>query len=203
MITIGLTGGIASGKSTVSSMIKDKGITVIDADLIYKELTMTDTNMLGMLRDEFGDKIFNSDGTLSRKQLGMAVFMDKHKLDRLNEITHPFIFNRIEEEVREAEASGQDICVLDVPILIESGRHSISDFIVLVYADKPTQLKRLIKRNGFTEEEAQRRIDSQMDFEEKRKYADYIIDNSGELEDTRRQLDEILEAIVTRGNSNE
>lgn len=203
MITIGLTGGIASGKSTVSSMIKDKGITVIDADLIYKELTMTDTNMLGMLRNEFGDKIFNSDGTLSRKQLGMAVFMDKHKLDRLNEITHPFIFNRIEDEVRKAEARGEDICVLDVPILIESGRHSISDFIVLVYADKPTQLKRLIKRNGFTEEEAQRRIDSQMDFEEKRKYADYIIDNSGELEDTRRQLDEILEAIVTRGNSNE
>lgn len=203
MITIGLTGGIASGKSTVSSMIKDKGITVIDADLIYKELTMTDTNMLSMLRDEFGDKIFNSDGTLSRKQLGMAVFMDKHKLDRLNEITHPFIFNRIEDEVREAEARGEDVCVLDVPILIESGRHSISDFIVLVYADKPTQLKRLIKRNGFTEEEAQRRIDSQMDFEEKRKYADYIIDNSGELEDTRRQLDEILEAIVTRGNSNE
>lgn len=203
MITIGLTGGIASGKSTVSAMIKDKGITVIDADLIYKELTMTDTNMLGMLRNEFGDKIFNSDGTLSRKQLSMAVFMDKHKLDRLNEITHPFIFNRIEDEVREAEARGEDVCVLDVPILIESGRHSISDFIVLVYADKPTQLKRLIKRNGFTEEEAQRRIHSQMDFEEKRKYADYIIDNSGELEDTRRQLDEILEAIVTRRNSNE
>lgn len=196
MRIIGLTGGIGSGKSTVSDMFKEYGIPVIDADEISRDIVKKGSNVLFQIENEFGREVLNDDDTLNRKKLASIVFSNKDKLEKLNEITHPVIRREILSRIEKLRSKGYLACVVDAALLIEAGFYTIADIVVLVYADKETQLQRIIKRDNITLEEAENRIESQMPFEKKKLYADLIIDNSGDIEYTKQQLNKILEREV-------
>lgn len=195
MRVIGLTGGIASGKSTISKMIKEIGIPIIDADEISREIVSKDSLVLKRIVKEFGYDVLNEDGTLNRKKLSNIVFRDLALLKKLNLITHPAIKNKIKEKTEEYKKLGIKCCVIDAALLIEAGFLDIIDLCLLVYVDKNVQLKRLMDRDNITYEAALRIIKSQMDLDEKKKYADYLIDNNKEIEFTRFQLNNIIKEI--------
>jgi dephospho-CoA kinase len=189
MRIIGLTGGIASGKSTVSSMLRDMGATIIDADLIAREVVEVGSNTLNRIAGEFGSSILNTDGSLNRKVLGSIVFKDSVKLAALNSIIHPVIRDVISSRIREAGKSrGDSIVFVDAAVLFESGLDKIVDEVWLVYTDEATQLKRLMLRDKISFDEAAARIKSQMPVEEKIKLSDRVIDNTKDMEYTKRQI---------------
>lgn len=196
MIVIGITGGIASGKSTISNMLKKAGIPVIDADEISRDVVKKGSAALEEISKEFGERILNSDGTLNRRALGSIVFSDSRKLEKLNSITHPRIKCLIKEKIIQYKNEGKKLCAVDAPLLIETGFYELVDIVILVYVDRKLQLKRLINRDNITYQQAQKRIESQMSFEEKMKYADYIIDNSRDIEYTKQQINTILNKII-------
>lgn len=190
---IGLTGSIATGKSTVSKYLIKKGYKVVDADKITHELMKKDNiNYLEIVK-YFGNSILDKDDEIDRKKLANIVFSDKNKLNALNNLTHPNIFNKINETIEESD---EKIIFLDIALLIEfikNNSWNISlDEIWLVYVNKDIQLERLMKRNDFSEKEAKIRIKSQMDIDEKIKYADFILYNDRDLEYLYRQIDERL-----------
>ena len=193
MKKIGLTGGIASGKSTVSSYLKQKGIWVVDADAVSRELTQPGGAAIPAIQSTFGDEYILPDGALDRKKMGALVFADASKRETLNALLHPMILSEIN---RRMEAAGGKLAVVDAALLIETGLYRQVDEIWLVTVDKDTQLRRLMQRDGFSAAEAASRIRSQMPTEQKKKYADRCIDNSGELSETYRQVDEILGEII-------
>lgn len=202
MFVLGLTGGIASGKSSISAMLKGMGLPIVDADMIARKVVEKGSPVLERIREEFGEGVLNDDGTLNRKALGHIVFSDSRKLERLNSITHPAIKEEIKRTIKDLSDKGEELCVLDVPLLIESGMKSMADSVLLVYVDERTQLYRLMNRDNISEEMALKKISSQMSFEEKKKYADYIIDNSGSLDYTRAQLEKIIATIRGMEESN-
>ncbi|MFC0469514.1 dephospho-CoA kinase [Halalkalibacter kiskunsagensis] len=189
---IGLTGGIASGKSTVSEMIQTKGIPVIDADKIAREVVEPGTKALQAITDHFGQGVINHDGTLARKKLGSIIFEDPNERDILNQIVHPAVRNRMEELKIKAVNEGAETIVYDIPLLFESNLFHLVDKVLLVYVDEQTQLYRLLERDQAGVEDAKQRIASQMSLLSKREKADAIIDNSFTLEETKQQLDAIL-----------
>ena len=193
MKKIGLTGGIASGKSTVSGYLKQKGIWVVDADAVSRELTQPGGAAIPAIQSTFGDEYILPDGALDRKKMGALVFADASKRETLNALLHPMILSEIN---RRMEAAGGKLAVVDAALLIETGLYRQVDEIWLVTVDKDTQLRRLMQRDGFSAAEAASRIRSQMPTEQKKKYADRCIDNSGELSETYRQVDEILGEII-------
>ncbi|TDT61188.1 dephospho-CoA kinase [Fonticella tunisiensis] len=197
MVIVGLTGGIASGKSTISNMIRKYNIPVIDADIIAREIVMKGSPVLNRIISEFGDDVLNHDGTLNRKRLADIVFSDKEKLKKLNMITHPVIKAEIIKQIEALRERNTSCCVIDVPLLIEGGFTDIVDYVVLIYVDDKTQLQRLMDRDRLSKGEAKKRISSQMKFSEKKKYADFIIDNSGSIEDTRREVDRVIKGICS------
>ncbi len=190
---IGLTGSIATGKSTVSKYLIKKGYKVVDADKITHELMKKDNINYLEIVNYFGNSILDKDDEIDRKKLANIVFSDKNKLNALNNLTHPNIFNKINETIEESD---EKIIFLDIALLIEfikNNSWNISlDEIWLVYVNKDIQLERLMKRNDFTEKEAKIRIKSQMDIDEKIKYADFILYNDKDLEYLYRQIDERL-----------
>lgn len=202
MIVLGLTGGIASGKSSISTMLEEMGFPIIDADVIARKVVEKGSTALERIKDEFGEGVLNDDGTLNRKALGKLVFGSSEKLELLNSITHPAIIEEIRKNIDALSAKGEKMCVLDAPLLIESGIYSMADLVLLVYVDEKTQLYRLMNRDSIPEELALKKISSQMDFEEKKKYADFIINNSGRLECTRAQLENIIATIRGMEESN-
>lgn len=189
MLKIGLTGGIASGKSTVLHYFKNKQIPFIDADIVAREVVAPGTEGLADIERLFGSTVINDDGTLNREALGAIVFHDPKERERLNTSIHGFIRNRIEELTRQFESQGVPVLIYDIPLLIEGKWYEILDTIWLVYVTPEVQLYRLMDRNGFTREEALARIDSQMPIDEKRQYADIIIDNTGDFASLQAQLD--------------
>lgn len=191
-LVIGLTGGIASGKSTVANMLIEKGITVIDADIIAKQAVEKGMPAYRQIIDEFGEDILLSNGDIDRKKLGALVFTNEQKRLVLNAIVHPAVRQEMLKRRDEAVANREAFVVLDIPLLFESKLESLVDKIIVVSVTKELQLERLMKRNQLTEEEAVSRIRSQMPLEEKTARADQVIDNSGTLEETKRQLDEIM-----------
>lgn len=195
MFIIGLTGGIASGKTSVSSMLKEMGFPIVDADIIARRVVEKGSPVLERIKKEFGDGVLNSDGTLDRKSLGQLVFNSSKKLELLDSITHPAIIEEINRDIKALSDKGEKLCVLDAPLLIESGLDAMANKVLLVYVDDKTQLSRLMCRDYISEELALKKISSQMGFDEKKKYADYIIDNSGSLDDTRAQLEKIIAKI--------
>ncbi|SKA99913.1 dephospho-CoA kinase [Caloramator quimbayensis] len=197
MKIIGLTGGIASGKSFVSDILKEEGIIVIDADIISREIVFKGSEALKDIEQNFGKEVLNNDGTLNRKRLGSLVFSDKNKLETLNKIMHPKIIDEIKKRIETVRMQGVNLCVIDAPLLIETGLYHIVDIVLLVYVNREVQIKRLIKRDNISFEEAEKRISSQMSFEEKKKYSDYIIDNNGSRENTKKQIHDILEEIIS------
>ena len=189
---VGLTGGIATGKSLVAGELKRLGAAIIDADKIAREVVEQGKPAYGDIVKEFGSCILKADGGLDRKALANIVFHDKAALEKLNHITHPRIRERIREEARRLSAGGESLIVLDVALLIEMGVKYEVEKIIVVYSEAGQQLERLMKRDNLTRAEAQKRLSCQMDIKEKLKYADYVIDNSGPVENTLEQARELF-----------
>jgi dephospho-CoA kinase len=191
-VFIGITGGIATGKSTVSHMLKELGYPVVDADLLVREVQRPGEEVYRQIVEKFGGEILLENGEINRKKLGDIVFTNPEKRRLLNAIVHPAVRRRMREEKERALKEREKALFLDIPLLFESGLFSEVDKVMVVYADEKTQLERLMKRNNLTKEEAYFRIRSQMPIEEKRRRADRVIDNRGPLENTKKQLLEIL-----------
>lgn len=187
---IGLTGGIASGKSTVGRMLTERGAKLVDADEVAREIVRPGEPALEAIASLFGQAVLHPDGTLNRQALGDIVFRDKEQLSRLESITHPAIRKRMQARIHSYESqSPSGLTVADVPLLYETKQEALYEGIMVVYVPAELQLERLMARSGMPREEASRRISLQMDMEEKRERADWLIDNSGTLEETDRQVD--------------
>ncbi|MCR6095557.1 dephospho-CoA kinase [Salipaludibacillus agaradhaerens] len=192
---IGLTGGIASGKSTVSQMIRDEGIPVVDADIIARNVVKPGKKAYHQIIDHFGLAILKQDGQLNREKLGEIIFNDDKERDVLNQIVHPQVRKELKDQAESLQKEGHSIVILDIPLLIEGELFYLVDNILLVYVPKSIQLKRLKERNNYTEEEALKRINSQLSLDKKKAYATYIIDNSSDLTHTREQVTTLLKNL--------
>jgi dephospho-CoA kinase len=191
MLVVGLTGSIGTGKSTVSNILKNKNIEIIDADKISREI-LNNTTALDEIFEYFGDEVKNPDGTLNRKKLGNIVFNDDVKLIKLNSITHPKIKQIIDSRINEYKINNEKMVIVDAPLLIEANFCELVDKILLIICDEEVQITRIIKRDNCSREDAILRIKSQMSQVDKKKYADYIIDNSYDLEILNKQVEEFL-----------
>lgn len=191
MFKIGLTGGIASGKSTVLTYFKDKGIPYIDADIVAREVVEPGTEGLKAIVDTFGSNVLHADGTLNREALGAIVFHNEEKRQLLNSYLKTHIRNRIMELTSQYEQGNTPILIYDIPLLIEGEWYTMMDEVWLVYVNEMTQIERLMSRNGYTREDALARINSQMRLDDKRAYADIIVDNNGTPHDLTVQLNTI------------
>jgi dephospho-CoA kinase len=193
---IGLTGGIASGKSTVSKMLREKGAYIIDADEIAKEIVKPGKPAWEDIVRHFGKEILDESGNIRRKKLAKIVFPDEKKLSVLNRITHPRIVEEIKRELEECRSRNERVVVIDAALLLEIGLDVLVDEVWVVALDEKTQIERLIKReNSISYAEAVERIRAQMPLEEKLKFATRIIDNSGDIENTQKQVDDIWREI--------
>lgn len=191
-LVIGLTGGIASGKSTVATMFTELNIPVIDADKIAREVVLPGEETYEKIVATFGCDILHDDETLNRQKLGKIIFADNKKRKQLNALIHPAIRRRMIHE-RDAYIQADETCiVLDIPLLFESKLTHYVEKIIVVYVDEQTQLRRLMKRDQLTETEARQRIDAQMSLREKAKQADVVIDNNGTIEQTKNKLIDTL-----------
>lgn len=196
-LLVGLTGGIATGKSTVTEIFRRLGCVIIDADQLAREVVEPGEPALSRIVEEFGRAVLRPDGTLDRKALGTVVFGDADRRRRLEAITHPEIRARLDQRLAELAARGFDgIVVFDAPVMIESGNYRNMDRLVVVRTDEETEAARLVARDGITPDEAARRIASQMPVAEKAKLADYVIDNRGDRAATEAQAREIYAALL-------
>ncbi|MEK5456116.1 dephospho-CoA kinase [Bacillus sp. FSL R5-0586] len=191
-LVIGLTGGIASGKSTVSQMIKEKGIRVVDADIIAKEAVSKGAPALHQIVQTFGEEVLLPNGELNRQQLGAIIFSDEEKRKKLNAIVHPEVRKEMLKQRDEGVSNQETFVVLDIPLLFESKLEELVDRIIVVYTTPELQLSRLMNRNDLSEEEALNRIHSQQPLEEKCQKADRVIENTKDLAFMRKQLENIL-----------
>ena len=188
MIMAGLTGGIASGKSTVSGMLANAGATIIDADKIAREVVEPGTPAYNDIVSFFGRTILLSDGSIDRKALGDIIFNDLEKKKRLDAIVHPRVYQRTEALIADISTTSPDaVIILDIPLLLETGMRKNLAEVIVVYVPETLQLQRLMARDQIDADAARARIRSQMPIEEKRRLATIVIDNSGSMADTRRQ----------------
>lgn len=190
---IGLTGGIASGKTTVSNYLKERGFTVLDADEYSRQTTAKNGPAIPAIIETFGEDIVDSDGVLNRGKLGSIIFNDSDKRQQLNKIVHPLIREMMNADEQKFIESGH--VFLDIPLLFENGLNERCDLVVTVFVNRETQINRLMARNDLTIEEAEARINSQMPLEEKAMRSDYRFDNNGSLESLYEQLDQFISAL--------
>lgn len=190
-LVIGLTGGLGTGKSTVASILKELGLTVIDADQIGHQLLRPGTGVYRQVLSGFGPEILKPNGEIDRRVLGKMVFNDPEKRRLLNGITHPAIKAQLRAEVDSLKAKGENV-VLEVPLLFEAKMEEEVDEIWVVSASGPTQMQRIMERNGMTTTEAQSRIKAQMSLAEKIAQADVVIKNEGTIADLRKQVETLL-----------
>ncbi|WP_339821060.1 dephospho-CoA kinase [Paenibacillus sp. FSL R7-0216] len=189
-MNIGLTGGIATGKSTVSRMLANLGAAVLDADLIAREIMEPGYPVLAAVRERFGQGVLHPDGTLNRKKLGEIVFSHPEERKALEALTHPAIRSEMKRRLDELEQEDPHrLVVADIPLLYESGLDPLYEEIMVVYVPRELQMSRLIQRDGLSREAAEQRLSAQMDIEVKKERADILIDNSGGLDETKRQID--------------
>ncbi len=188
---IGLTGGVASGKSTVAGMLAAQGAWVVDADQLARRVVAPGTPALSEIARAFGREVLGPDGTLDRRRLGDLVFADAGARERLNQIVHPRVLELSREEIEGALADGAKVVVYDVPLLFETGREREFSATLVVYADPETQLARLQRRSGLDRSAAQARVDAQMPLAQKRSLATWVIDNSGGLAETQAAVDRL------------
>jgi dephospho-CoA kinase len=199
MLRVGLTGSIAVGKSFVSSVLAELGCRVLDADETAREVVQPGSPALRDVTAKFGTQILKGDGTLDRSKLGAIVFADPAGLAVLNSILHPYIIVKQDERLREWEAVDPDgIAVVDAALMIESGGYKRFDKLIVVHCRDVVQLQRVMTRNNLTREEAEKRIATQLPQEEKKKFADYLIDTSDGFESTRKQTAEVYEKLRGR-----
>ncbi|AUN12003.1 dephospho-CoA kinase [Clostridium botulinum] len=195
---IGLTGGIGAGKSTISEMIKEKNIPVIDADKISKEVLKLYPEILIRVKEVFGKEFLDDNGDLKRREFGSYIFKNKNKRMEYENIIMPYITKETFKRIKLLEENKESICVLDAPTLIEQGLYEYMDINILVWVDKDTQINRVVKRDGLNRSEVMNRINSQMSMEEKKKFVEYIIDNSKDIENTKSELDKIFMEVMIK-----
>jgi dephospho-CoA kinase len=191
-LMIGLTGGIASGKSTVAKMLRELEIPVIDADQIAREVVEVGEEAYLEIVKEFGEEILQEDRTIDRGKLGSIVFHNKEKRQLLNSIVHPAVRKKMLMQKEQYIRNGENTIVLDIPLLFESNLTHLVDKIIVVYVDEHIQLQRLMERNSLSKEEAEVRMKAQMPLIEKVSKADAVINNNGTIEETKQQLLNIL-----------
>lgn len=206
-IIVGITGGIACGKTTVSELLTEKGAIPINADEIGHQLLKADSPVVDDLVNAFGQEILEESGDVSRKKLGAIVFQDKSARERLNAILHPLIIQRSRSRARQLVREDPScVVLLDAPLLIEAGAYNSVDLIVVIAASSETQLQRILERSHaqnrpLIESEAQARIDSQMPVSEKVKYADVVIENDGTLGELSKQVDQLWNQLMNRAKA--
>ena len=186
---LGLTGGIATGKSTVSRYFSDKGFAVVDADVVARRVVEPGTEGLANIVAHFGTEIIQTDGTLNREKLGAMIFADAKKRETLNSLLSDLIRRAIMADTATLVNANQPLIVLDIPLLYEAGYETHCDAVMVVYTTEEVQRKRLMGRNNLSEEEALNRIASQEPIEAKKNRADIVIDNNGTLNDTYEQVE--------------
>lgn len=192
MKVIGLTGGIASGKSTASAYLRELGAVIVDADAISRASTRRGGAAFEAVCAAFGD-ILGADGEIDRRKLGGIVFADEDARRKLNSIVHPAVMAESRAQIENARASGVKMCILDVPLLFETGMEKLCDETWLIYVPREEQIRRMAERDGLDAAAAAARIDSQMPLEEKLKRADVAIDSSSTIEQTREKLRRLWE----------
>ena len=196
MITIGLTGGIASGKSTVSGELSRQGVPIFDADQNARDAVAKGSKGLAMVVEAFGNEHLTVEGELNRPKVSELVFRDKQALKTLEGILHKIVWENAEGFLKEQQEQGAKLAVLDVPLLIETCWHKQVDKVWLVAVSRQQQIERAMLRSGMTEADVVARINAQMSLEEKRKYADVVLDNSGSLEQTLAQVQGELKKLL-------
>ncbi|SFQ46433.1 dephospho-CoA kinase [Psychrobacillus psychrotolerans] len=189
---IGLTGSIASGKSTVANMLSEMGFPIIDADLVARIVVEKGTATLETIKEVFGTQVIHEDGTLNREELGALIFSDPSKRKQLNDIMHPAIREEMLVQRQQLVQQGHPVIIMDIPLLFESRLQSFVDKILVVTVTEQKQLERLMARNGFTHEEARLRIQSQLPLSVKEEGADAVIYNNETIEETKQQLQKVL-----------
>ena len=196
MIKAGLTGGIATGKSTVAGIFKDLGAKIIDADKIARRAVKKGRPTWQKILDYFGKDILLPDGEIDRAGLGKIIFNNPAKKEKLNSIVHPYVFSEMENEMSKIKKeTPHAIVIRDIPLLMELGLEKKISPVILVYVPQKIQLERLMKRDGLSEKDAVSRIKSQMDIEKKKKLAHIIIDNTGDIENTKVQVVRVYNAL--------
>ncbi|MSQ27015.1 MAG: dephospho-CoA kinase [Dehalococcoidia bacterium] len=196
MVVIGLTGGIGTGKSTVSAMLADHGSVIINADLVGHEAYLPHQNVWDTVVAAFGRDILTDDDQVDRRKLGAVVFQDPAALQRLNAIVHPWIFQRIAQLLNELRSKGTRVAVVEAALLIEAGWRSLADQVWVTVAGEEQVVQRLQTRNGLTPQQVRDRMRTQLSTEERMRYADVIIDTSGALEDVRASVRSLWESQV-------
>ncbi len=203
MLKVGLTGGIACGKSYVLEELRKSGAYVLDADEIAHSVIAPRGAAYPEVVDVFGSEILTSDRIIDRKKLGAIVFSDRAALDRLNQIVHPHVFAEEKRQILAIEADAgepeQRFLVVDAALMIETGSYSNYDSVIVVYCRPAVQLHRLMQRDDLSAEDALKRIRSQMPVLRKLRYADYVIDNSGERTESQHQIRWIFDQLILRG----
>lgn len=200
MRKVGLTGSIAVGKTFVCDVFRGLGCHVLDADVAAREVVKPGTVGLQQIEHSFGQDVLQTDGTLDRQKLGAIVFSDESKRKLLDSILHPLIIELQDEwieDVRQRDPDG--IVIVDAALMIESGGYKRFDHLIVVWCDPEVQLRRLMTRDGLSEEDAAKRIASQMPQEEKKRYADHLIDTSEGFDSTREQVRDVFEKLKSGG----
>ncbi|MBR2071106.1 MAG: dephospho-CoA kinase [Phascolarctobacterium sp.] len=196
MKIIGLTGGIASGKSTVATELRKQNVPVFDADEVSRNAVVKGSKGLALVAEAFGAEYLTADGEMDRAKISQLVFSDKEALKTLEGILHKIVWDEAEAFLAEAREQKAKLAVLDVPLLIETKWHERVDLVWLVAVSKKQQIKRAMIRSGMTEEEVKARIAAQMSLEDKKKFADVVLDNSGALEETLEQVHKELAKLL-------
>lgn len=189
---LGLTGSIATGKSTVAKLFLSAGIPVVDADLGARAVVLPGAPGLADIIEHFGEAYLLSDGTLDRKRLGALIFSDREKRKELDVLLKERINDWIQAEKERYISEGHNLIVLDIPLLYEGGYEDSCDAVMVVYVPEELQVQRLMSRNHLDADEAARRMQSQLSIEKKKELADFVIDNSGTIEETKKQVNDWL-----------
>ena len=197
MVVVGLTGGIATGKSTVAALFAARGAAVVNADRIAHALQEPDQPCYHRIVEAFGTAVLDAQGRIDRRRLGARVFADLDARKRLEAILHPAIREACQQEIRAAEASGHRVCVVNAALILETGQQGRYDALVVVTASEEVQVARLVRLRGLTEAEVRQRLTSQWPTANKAALADFVIDNGGELAATEAQVDRVYAALTS------
>lgn len=196
---LALTGGIATGKSTADQFFEKKNIPIVDCDKIAHNLMEPKNASWQVIKDNFGGEYLNDDQTINRKKLGQLVFSEKSALNKLNQLTHPLIFDKTIQKIESYQ--NEDMVILDAPVYFESGwdKKNIADGILVITLPEPVQIDRLKQRNNLTDEEARMRIKSQIPLDKKTQLADFVIENTGTIKELESKLEQLLNKIKKEG----
>ena len=197
MLNVGLTGGIGSGKSTVDGLFRAKGAYMIDFDELAHLVEEPNGPVWKGIVENFGREILNADDTINREKLGDIVFRDREKLKKLNSIVHPAVFDEWKKKINDIRKEDA-IIISDIPLLIEVGMQDAVDITILVYISPEEQIKRIMKRNGYSSKESEYRLNSQMSIDDKIPYADFVINNEGSIKETKKTVDEVWENLIKK-----